>query len=160
MSQRASRVRNTRLRETNLASRWKRLGGALIDGLVSLVVFLPLTLVTGGQEQILNGQQLTIGQQVAFFVVGYVVFLLLNGYLLYRKGQTIGKLVVKARMVDLKGHIPHFGKLFVLRYVLPSLVVQIPVLGSLVAIVDVLFIFGQENRCLHDHLAGTWVINE
>lgn len=21
-------------------------------------------------------------------------------------------------------------------------------------------IFGQEHRCLHDHLAGTWVINE
>ncbi|MCL4296805.1 MAG: hypothetical protein KJ077_13795 [Anaerolineae bacterium] len=28
------------------------------------------------------------------------------------------------------------------------------------SLVDILFIFGQEHRCLHDQLAGTWVINE
>jgi len=48
----------------------------------------------------------------------------------------------------------------VLCYVLPSLVAQIPLVGVLVALANALFIFGEENRCLHDHLAGTWVINE
>ncbi len=159
MSQRTQRVQSTRLHEKNLASRWNRLGGFLIDSLVSLVIVLLIMLVTGEQEQILQGQ-LTIGQRVVFFVVGYMVFLLLHGYLLYSKGQTIGKLVVKTRIVDRKGHVPPFGKLFLLRILLPNLVAQIPLVGSLVIMVDTLFIFGEESRCLHDYLAGTWVINE
>jgi len=41
-----------------------------------------------------------------------------------------------------------------MRYVLNTALRQIP----LYAFVDVLFIFGVEQRCVHDYLAGTKVI--
>lgn len=145
---------------TNLASPWKRLGATLIDGLAAMVMLMSIMSLTGILQQAFNGRPLTLGQQGFLFVAGWIVFLILNGYLLYDKGQTIGKLVVKLRIVDQNGDIPSFGKLFGLRYFLPSLIAQIPFVGGLLSIVDVLFIFGQDHRCLHDYLAGTWVINE
>jgi len=39
------------------------------------------------------------------------------------------------------------------------LVSQVPQVGGLIGLVDILFIFGKERRCLHDLLAGTRVVN-
>jgi len=151
---------NAAIVTTHLASPWKRLGAALIDGLVAVLMVVPIMSLTGMLPQVLNDQPLTLNQQIALFVGGWILFLIWNGYLLYHKGQTIGKAVTKIRIVDQNGDVPSFGKLFGLRYFLPGLIAQIPLVGGGLSIVDVLFIFGQEHRCLHDHLAGTWVINE
>jgi uncharacterized RDD family membrane protein YckC len=151
---------NAAIITTNLASPWKRLGAALIDGLAAMIIFVPIMSISGVLQQSFNGQPMTLGQQIALFVGGWIVFLVLNGYLLYHKGQTIGKAVTKIRIADQNGNIPSFGKLIGLRYFVPGLVAQIPLVGGLLSLVDALFIFGQEHRCLHDHLAGTWVINE
>jgi hypothetical protein len=40
----------------------------------------------------------------------------------------------------------------------PLLLPLVPFLGGLVALVDVLFIFGPSKRCLHDLVAGTKVV--
>jgi uncharacterized RDD family membrane protein YckC len=143
---------------TNTASRGKRLGGALIDGLISIVIIVPIMLATGVLQEAFRGEGMTLGQQAAFFVVGWVVFLTLNGYLLLRRGQTIGKVVVKTKIVDLSGNLPNFGKLLVLRYFVLGLVAQIPIIGSLAGLVNVLFIFGKERRCVHDYIASTRVV--
>jgi len=142
----------------NLASRWKRLGGVLIDGVISMVIIVPIMLATGVLQRAFSGEGMTIGQQTAFFIVGWVVFLVLNGYLLLNRGQTIGKVVVKTKIVDLSGNVPSFGKLLVLRYLILGLVSQIPIIGSLAGLVNALFIFGKERRCLHDYMAGTRVV--
>jgi uncharacterized RDD family membrane protein YckC len=143
----------------DLASRWARLGGALIDGLIAMVICVPIMFATGVLQQAFRGQAMSLGQQAAFFVVGFLVFLILNGYLLLKRGQTIGKVVVKTRIVDLTGNIPDFGKLLVLRYLVLGLVSQIPIIGGLGGLVNALWIFGKERRCLHDYIAGTRVIN-
>ena len=142
---------------SNLAGRWKRLGGALIEGVIYMVIMVPIMLATGIFQKAFSGERMTIGQQTAVFVVGQVVFLALNGYLLFNRGQTIGKVAVKTKIVDLSGNIPNFGKLLVLRYLILGLVAQIPIISGLV-LVDVLFIFGKERRCLHDYIAGTRVV--
>ncbi len=144
--------------QTKLASRWKRLGGAMLDGVISMVIIVPLILVTGVLQRAFSGEGMTIGQQAAFFVVGWVVFLILNGYLLANRCQTIGKVAVRTKIVDLQGNIPSFGKLLLLRYLVLGLVAQIPIAGSLVGLVNALFIFGKERRCLHDYMAGTRVV--
>jgi hypothetical protein len=36
---------------------------------------------------------------------------------------------------------------------------MIPFIGNFVNLADALFIFGEEHRCLHDHIAGTKVIS-
>jgi uncharacterized RDD family membrane protein YckC len=143
----------------DLASRWARLGGALIDGSIALAIMLPIMLVTEVLQQIFRKEPLTLGQQAALFVVGWLVFLMLNGYLLFRRGQTIGKVAVNTRIVDLTGKIPDFGKLLVLRYLVLGLASQIPIIGGFVGLVDALCIFGDERLCLHDYTAGTRVIN-
>ncbi len=144
--------------ETRLASRWKRLGGVILDGVISMVTIIPLMLVTGMYQRAFRGEGMTIGQKFAFFVVGWVIFLILNGYLLANRGQTIGKVAVKTKIVDLQGNIPSFGKLLLLRYLVLSLVAQIPIVGTLAGLVNALFIFGKERRCLHDYMAGTRVV--
>ncbi len=144
--------------ETKLASRWKRLGGMMLDGVISMVIIFPLMLVTGVLQRAFSGEGMTIGQQAAFYVVGWVVFLILNGYLLVNRGQTIGKVAVKTKIVDLQGNIPSFGKLLLLRYLVFGLVAQIPIVGNLAGLVNALFIFGKERRCLHDYIAGTRVV--
>lgn len=143
----------------NLASRGKRLGGVLIDMLISTAITVPIMLAAGVMKQTFSVQQMTIGQQTAFFVAGWIIFLALNGYLLSKKGQTIGKIIVKTRIVDMNGDILNLGKLFVLRYLILSLVVQLPIVGSIAGIVNALFIFGAERRCIHDYIAGTWVVD-
>lgn len=150
---------------TDLASRWKRLGGVLIDALIIMAIMVPIGLATGVWQQLASGQQMTIGQLAVQNVVGLVVFLLLNGYLLFKKGQTIGKVVVKTRIVDLSDNVPSIGKLIVLRYLILSLAFQILILVGFVALADAvpfadaLFIFGKKRRCIHDYIAGTRVIN-
>ena len=143
----------------DLASRWKRLGGALIDAIIELAILFPVMIIMGIWEESLRGEGLTLSQQAVYFAIALAVFLALNGYLLYTKGQTIGKTVVKTKIVDLSGNLPPFGKLLVLRYLIPWLIAAIPIVGGLFELVNVLFIFGSERRCVHDYIAGTRVIN-
>jgi uncharacterized RDD family membrane protein YckC len=144
---------------TNPASRWKRLGGAMIDTLISLIILVPVMFATGVLQQIYSGEGMNLVQQVAFFVAAWAAFLILNGYLLFNRGQTIGKVVMSTRIVDLSGNIPNFGKLLVLRYLALGIVTQIPIIGGLAGLANALFIFGKKRRCLHDYLAGTRVID-
>ena len=50
---------------TNPASRWKRLGGAMIDSLISLIIFVPVMFATGVLQQITSGEGMNLVQQVA-----------------------------------------------------------------------------------------------
>jgi len=143
----------------NLASRWKRLGGSLIDAIIELVILFPVMIATGIWEKSLRVEGLTLSQQAVYFAISLAVFLALNGYLLHAKGQTIGKTVVKTKIVDLNGNLLPFGKLIVLRYLIPWLIAAIPIVGGLFVVVNMLFIFGAERRCVHDYIAGTRVIN-
>ena len=143
---------------TKLASRWKRLGGSLMDGLISSVIIFPFMFITGVFQRALRGQEMTIEQHITLVIFSWVIFLILNGYLLANRGQTIGKVVVKTKIVDLDGNIPSFGKLLFLRYLVIGLVSQIPIFGGFVGLVNALFIFGKERRCLHDYIAGTRVV--
>ena len=143
----------------NPASRWKRLFGAIIDSLISMIIFVPVMYATGVLQQISSGESLNIVQQAALFVATWSVFLILNGYLLFKRGQTIGKVVMSTKIVDLSGNIPNFTKLLVLRYLILGVISQLPVIGALAGLANALFIFGRERRCLHDYMAGTRVID-
>ncbi len=142
-----------------LASRWKRLFGSIIDGLLIGAVTLPLLFVTGYVDRISTGTQ-SIGEIILLGLAGIVVFFLINGYLLKNRGQTVGKMLMSTQIVSYENEgLLSLGKLIGLRYLPLWLVGQIPVIGQVVSIVNALFIFGSEKRCVHDHIAGTKVIN-
>jgi len=59
---------------------------------------------------------------------------------------------------DLVGASLLDGSKLLLRYLPTSIVASIPIVGGLIVLVDILFIFGSEQRCIHDLIAGTKVV--
>lgn len=146
--------------EPLLASRWTRLGAALIDGLIMSLATVPVAYFTGVFEAAQQGVEPSLGQQLLSLVVGVAAFLLVNGHFLKNYGQTLGKRLLKIAIVDLDGKVPELRNLLLKRYLLWWLLAYIPVVGVLVVLVDYLFIFRADRRCLHDLAAGTRVVQQ
>lgn len=142
---------------SELASRWSRLGAALIDGLLIAAVMMPLMYMFGlFDEMVENPYSFKVALIGA--VLGIGLFFAINGKFLYETAQTVGKKILGIRVVCLNGSKPEFKDLVVKRYV-PFFGVQyIPYIGGLLSLVNICFIFGQEKRCVHDLIAGTKVI--
>lgn len=92
------------------------------------------------------------------FLFAQLVYLIVNGYLLYKKGQTVGKKLRNIKIVTMDNTLPSFDHVYGLRYFLVYLIGSIPILGGIFSFIDALFIFRDDRRCLHDHIAGTKVI--
>lgn len=71
-------------------------------------------------------------------------------------GQSVGKRLFKMRVVRLDGGPVEVWRLVLLRNVVPHLASQ---LCGLIGLVDAAFIFSAEQRCLHDLIADTIVVD-
>jgi uncharacterized RDD family membrane protein YckC len=138
-----------------LASRWLRAVAATYDTiLLMLACALPASMLGYWERE--DRTQMDI--LVATIIV-WCAFLILNGYLLAKNGQTMGKVVTNIRIVAAEtGELVPFWRLLGLRYVLPALASLLPVAGPFFPLVDVVCIFGRDRRCLHDWVAGTKVV--
>ncbi len=150
-----------------LASRWHRLLAVLVDG----VLFTPFFFVFFFYIfQALNADQLgdTHFRLVksngidAPTVIGFIYLLCLiivQLVFLARHGQTIGKRLLKIRVVRNSDDSQcGLGRYFWLRSVVPWLIGVIPFVGNFFPLVDALFIFRNDKRCLHDMIADTKVV--
>jgi uncharacterized RDD family membrane protein YckC len=147
-----------------LASRWARLGAALIDALIALVITLPLYIAIG----FANLAALNTRNPLAIYAaggkwglvsgMGALALLALQSVLIARRGQSLGKIVVGTRIVTVSGRPLRFVEGVLLRSWLPAVCGLVPYAGSLVTFVDVLFVFRSDRRCLHDLIAGTRVV--
>jgi uncharacterized RDD family membrane protein YckC len=146
--------------ELPLASRWARLGAVLIDGIVHVVVILPLLILAFGGWSSYLAKAGTIGVvMTALLQLGsFIVFLLIHGYLIKTRGQTIGKLALGIKMVRNDESPADFQRLALMRYLPQYAVTAIPLAGGLLYVIDVLFIFRKSKRCLHDDIADTIVV--
>ncbi len=144
--------------QVELADRGIRLLAAIIDSLIILIVFLPILWFAGFYKAIL-ANEVDFLFSIKVTLVGFLVYVLIQGFPLYYWGQTWAKRLVDIRIVDLEGRQPEFWKLIVLRYGVIQAIGLIPFLGGLFGFANPLFIFGEERRCLHDRIAGTRVIN-
>jgi uncharacterized RDD family membrane protein YckC len=96
---------------------------------------------------------------IIYGLFGLVVYLALNGYWLSKDGQTIGKKVVGTRIVSVEtNEIIPLWKVFCIRYLPLAVCANIPLAGQFIAIVDSLFVFRKDKRCIHDLIAGTKVV--
>lgn len=151
-----------------LATRVERFAGALIDGVIGLAIGAPLGIGLALLLMFVAGMEPTgIAYQVVTPILGSVLgaatFLLVQGYLLSTKGQTVGKLVMKTRIVSQStGQILPIGDLIVKRYLIYWVLPAVPFVGNfliaLFALVNALMIFRENHRCLHDEIAGTNVV--
>jgi uncharacterized RDD family membrane protein YckC len=141
-----------------LANRWKRFWGGIIDGLISMAITFPVMHLTGYWERIEN-QTISVTDIVVLAVFGFFVFVFLHGYLLDKYGQTIGKKIVGTKIVSSESNaILPLWKVIVARYLPISIAAQIPIVGGFLSLIDSLFIFREDKRCVHDLIAGTKVI--
>lgn len=140
-----------------LASPWLRLGGAIIDGLILLVLLVPVYLILFW-GMISTGQQPGFLASMGFTVFGFIVFVAVQGYFLNQSGQTIAKKLLKMRIVDENGNKPEFVKLIGMRYAILQFAQLVPFLGAIYGLVDALFIFRDDRRRISDLLAGTRVV--
>ncbi len=79
--------------------------------------------------------------------------------LLLNKGMTIGKRMISVRIVANDGDSLGFGRVIGLRIMVPAFIGSVPLLGPIFSLLDALFIFREDRRCIHDHLAGTSVVS-
>ena len=137
----------------------KRFLGALIDSVAGMVFIGPgyLMMVAGaegGRNQQPGGALAIAG--FGLFALGSLALLGVNLYLLVQRSQSIGKYVMKTQITDYETNAPaDFVKCFLLRALVNGLIGIVPCYG----IIDVLFIFNEDHRCLHDRLAGTYVVD-
>lgn len=150
-------------KEFPLAGRGQRLAAKILDELAESILLTPIAMAVGiGQyiEEILAGTrtELPLDVILQMAVAGFVVHLLLHSYLLYFYGQTIGKRIMGIAIVNSANKVPGYNRIIGLRY-LPFLLVRYIQEISPLILVDILFIFRGDRRCLHDLLAGTRVID-
>ncbi len=139
------------------AGRGTRLLAAICDGLLLGAITAPIQWKAGVFDGFPEIQPHGLGELIMWGLVGFAVFLLVNGYLLATRAQTVGKAVLGIKIVTLEGENASFGCI-VLRRVLPlTVATAIPFIGGIVGLIDVLFIFGKDRRCVHDLIAGTMV---
>lgn len=139
------------------ASRWKRLGGALIDGLIALAVLMPLMFMGGYFRNFSSGGP-GMASQLMWGLFGLAVVFAIQYLPLKSSGQTWGKKVVGTRIVDLQGEQPSIGVLLGKRYLFSNGIGLVPFVGGLISLVNVLFVFRSDRRCLHDLVADTRVV--
>ena len=160
-----------------LAGRGERLGAAMIDGLVVLIVmYVPFFSVwgTAGFKEMMEAAaakasnpieaQLTTwgfflrGASGVAIVIGLLLIIALNIYFVRKNSQSIGKKLVGIKVVRSDGSHAPLGRIFWLRNFPYYLIYNIPFIGKLFSLVDPLFIFGEQRRCIHDYIADTIVV--
>lgn len=141
------------------ASRLSRLGAAIIDSLIMMIVTMPLAYYLGVFDDfgVAEPQSSTIA---IVGVVGLVFFFLVNGKLLHANAQTVGKKFNNIRVAHLDGSKPSLMQLVLRRYVPYFGFQYIPFVGGVLSTVNLCFIFGKKKRCLHDRIASTRVVKD
>ncbi len=128
-----------RMSPPQMATRGSRFLAALIDSAVFVGIYLVAILF--------NSPELLI--------LGIALFAIYQIYLLTSLGQTVGKKVMSIKIVTFTGNANGgFMTNVLMRSILNSLISFVP----FYSLVDVLFIFRDDQRCIHDLIAGTKVV--
>ena len=147
-------------RKLELAELWRRLVGALIDSAIIFLAFVCILLVAMLVWPALgkfNHQYPKLVDLISV-LVGFVVYIAINGYFLAGDGQSIGKKLVGTKIVRENGAKATLRQIIAMR-MLPIIAISvIPFIGGLVATVDVLMIFRKGRQCGHDIIGDTIVV--
>lgn len=143
---------------SNRATRGARLGAALIDGVIIFALVLVTALVAGVGRGVGKGLVPALPGIIVFGVFG-LALLIANIVLLSRFGQTLGKRALGIAIVRTDGSRCELWRILVVRILAVRVIGVVPMVGPLFSLVDVLMIFGEERRCVHDYMADTIVVH-
>ena len=124
---------------------WRRCAALVID---SAILWIPLMFLTHSMDR--------PGRLVVWVVVGFTYFTVLNGG---RRGQTVGKMVWDIKVRDAATGGPLGYPKAAIRYLAPTLLFLIPILGFVLWVADGLSpLWDKRRQALHDKLAGSVVV--
>ena len=144
-----------------LADRGTRFGAALLDGLIfGFMVYLPFmfSVFLNGPASAAPGQSGLFGSPgwigLTVTGIGFIVWMFFTVKFLGENGQSIGKKACKIKLLRTDGSEVSISRVVIGRNVINGILGIIPLYG----LIDVLFIFGNARRCVHDYIADTIVI--
>ncbi len=143
--------------EVRLATRASRLAAAIVDGILYGIVYWAIILLVFGFS-FMEVATLSLLTRIGLQFGGMGVYLALNGWLLAKRGQTIGKKILGIRIVRRSGSPASLGRIVGLRLLPMWLVAMVPFAGLVIVLMDPLFIFRESRRCVHDSVADTIVV--
>ncbi len=139
----------------HLATLSQRWWGSFLDNLFAGVFLIPGAIVASMSASALGAED---GMGALLMFGGLVPYVGIQAWLVTSSGQSLGKKLLKTRIVTMNGEPPGFVRGVLLRSWLIVAMNLIPLVNSVVGLVDALFIFRSDRRTLHDHIAGTTVI--
>jgi len=145
-----------------LASRGERFAAKTIDGVIGLIIsftaliFIPFPIEMGMSEAEINAVIWPFILKTSVYSV--LAYLTVHGYTLYHDAQTVGKRFINIRIENCQGQKAPFLKIIFFRYLPFAILPLVPVIGTFLAFANILFIFRKDRRCIHDHVAGTQVM--
>ena len=151
-----------------LASRWYRLFARLIDTMLveliswQIMNWIVLHLLEASTDNYFRYGYFWFSSSPPFyisFLVSFGVIAALNTYLLAKRGQTIGKYLLKIRIVRYySDEVPKVRFSLVIREGIMLGLNLFGYLGVCIALINLLLIFSNNRRCLHDYCAFTKVV--
>jgi len=133
-----------------IASKWKRLGGSIIDSIALCATIIASSILTS-----ICCPEPNTASMVMFLTLP-AMLAICQMFLISTEGRTIGKYCVRSKIINQLGNPPGFVQGILLRQFVVALLGLIPFFS----LTDALWIFANDsNRCLHDIIAGTTVID-
>lgn len=148
-----------------LAGRFRRLAATAIDAILVPTLTVVLVMITGVVED--AEDYIDSWWMVWVLLLAIVSYLLLNGYGLWRRGQTVGKQIMGVAIVPVSSGVagqydrqpaPLWKLICVRALFFPLLFVSVVPWIAALPIIDQLLIFTKSRRCLHDLVSGTVVV--
>ena len=144
--------------ELVLAGRGRRLVATLIDVLLVPALAIFLMLVTGVLEHAADWSASGM-PMLRVFALGVVSYLILNVWLLWQRGQTVGKAIMGIAIVSNQSeNKAPFWRVAIRALFFPTLYLIVWPLAAAFPLIDQVLIFGKRRRCGHDYVCGTSVV--
>ena len=154
-----ARVDEAPVADLEYADRGTRLLAAIVDGLCFAVIgIVAAVVIPAVQPQGGEPDPVVAGLLGLLMLGGFLTIIIINCLWLHRYGQTIGKRVLKIKITRLDGSPCSLVRVIFARWLPVSLLGAIPLIGGLFSLTDVLFIFREDRRCIHDLIADTIVV--
>ena len=166
--------------EMELASPGKRIAAYLINCLIGSVAYIPMiwgaVSMSGSYAAAIDPEN-PVQMEPSGFALGMIglgsvlilAYLIFQAVLMSKTGQSLGKRIMKIKVVNEDGDNPGFAGTVAMREIVPNLVLtvvgMIPFLGIIaqlgfwIACLVMLFLVDRDRRTLQDMIAKTYVVD-
>ena len=166
--------------EMELASPGKRIAAYLINCLIGAVAYIPMiwgAVSMSGSYAAAMDPENPVQMEPSGFAMGMIglgsvlilAYLIFQAVLMSKTGQSLGKRIMKIKVVNEDGDNPGFVGVVALREIVPNIILMvvgmIPLLGPIaqlgfwIACLVMLFLVERDRRTLQDMIAKTYVVD-